>query len=111
MQLTETNQALKVSFGFAGGDSNLYEYVVGDPVNFIDPKGLMSKKMMNSLHNLDYDAVEARYCNGGFPEVIIYCSTFLGNKNAECRTYVSQLVSDLVTPNCSDQDRNNSCKI
>ena len=26
--------------GFAGGDSNLYGYVHGDPVNFIDPLGL-----------------------------------------------------------------------
>ena len=25
---------------FAGGDSNLYGYVLGDPVGFVDPKGL-----------------------------------------------------------------------
>lgn len=28
--------------GFAGGDTNLYGYVLGDPVNFIDPDGLMA---------------------------------------------------------------------
>ncbi|WP_341939657.1 Lcl domain-containing protein [Marinimicrobium sp. C2-29] len=28
--------------GFAGGDSNLYGYALGDPVNFIDPLGLWS---------------------------------------------------------------------
>jgi hypothetical protein len=28
------------SQGFAGGDSNLYGYVLGDPVNFVDPGGL-----------------------------------------------------------------------
>ena len=28
--------------GFAGGDTNLYGYVLGDPVNFIDPIGLMN---------------------------------------------------------------------
>ena len=27
--------------GFAGGDSNLYGYVFGDPVNFVDPEGLL----------------------------------------------------------------------
>jgi uncharacterized protein RhaS with RHS repeats len=27
---------------FAGGDSNLYGYVQNDPVNFIDPEGLIS---------------------------------------------------------------------
>ncbi|MEN8123346.1 MAG: RHS repeat-associated core domain-containing protein [Bacteroidota bacterium] len=30
----------KDPIGFAGGDSNLYGYVLGDPVNFVDPKGL-----------------------------------------------------------------------
>ncbi len=29
----------KDSLGFAGGDTNLYGYVLGDPVNWIDPKG------------------------------------------------------------------------
>ncbi len=28
---------------FAGGDTNLYGYVLGDPVNFIDPNGLSKK--------------------------------------------------------------------
>jgi len=28
--------------GFAGGDTNLYGYVLGDPVNFVDPYGLKS---------------------------------------------------------------------
>lgn len=28
--------------GFAGGDTNLYGYVLGDPVNWIDPTGLQS---------------------------------------------------------------------
>lgn len=27
--------------GFAGGDSNLYGYVFSDPINFIDPNGLI----------------------------------------------------------------------
>ena len=30
--------------GFAGGDTNLYGYVLGDPVNFYDPDGLISIK-------------------------------------------------------------------
>jgi len=29
---------------FAGGDSNLYQYVMADPVNLIDPSGLISEK-------------------------------------------------------------------
>ena len=30
----------KDPIGFAGGDSNLYGYVLNDPVNFVDPTGL-----------------------------------------------------------------------
>ena len=30
----------KDPIGFAGGDTNLYGYVLGDPVNFVDPLGL-----------------------------------------------------------------------
>lgn len=30
----------KDPIGFDGGDTNLYGYVLGDPVNFVDPKGL-----------------------------------------------------------------------
>jgi len=31
----------KDPIGFDGGDSNLYGYVLGDPVNFVDPEGLI----------------------------------------------------------------------
>ncbi len=30
----------KDPIGFSGGDTNLYGYVLGDPVNFVDPEGL-----------------------------------------------------------------------
>jgi RHS repeat-associated protein len=32
----------KDPIGFDGGDSNLYGYVLGDPVNFVDPEGLVA---------------------------------------------------------------------
>ncbi|RLA58901.1 MAG: hypothetical protein DRQ78_11290 [Epsilonproteobacteria bacterium] len=34
----------KDPIGFAGGDSNLYGYVLGDPVDFVDPSGLFWKE-------------------------------------------------------------------
>jgi RHS repeat-associated protein len=33
----------KDPIGFAGGDSNLYGYVLGDPVNYVDPSGLLEE--------------------------------------------------------------------
>ncbi|ADV45617.1 hypothetical protein Nitsa_0346 [Nitratifractor salsuginis DSM 16511] len=33
----------KDPIGFAGGDSNLYGYVLGDPVNLVDPMGLLTE--------------------------------------------------------------------
>ncbi|MDR2790149.1 MAG: RHS repeat-associated core domain-containing protein, partial [Campylobacteraceae bacterium] len=32
---------------FQGGDSNLYGYVLGDPVNFVDPEGLKPPSPLN----------------------------------------------------------------
>ena len=37
--INDTKIRFKVPFGFGGGDSNLYGYVLGDPVNFVDPTG------------------------------------------------------------------------
>jgi len=34
----------KDPIGFAGGDTNLYGYVLNDPVNMIDPSGLAPDK-------------------------------------------------------------------
>jgi RHS repeat-associated protein len=31
--------ASKDPIGFAGGDSNLFQYALGDPINFLDPRG------------------------------------------------------------------------
>ena len=36
----------KDPIGFAGGDSNLYGYVLNDPVNLVDPEGLSFKDML-----------------------------------------------------------------
>ena len=39
----------KDPIGFDGGDSNLYGYVLGDPVGFIDPNGLMTMRIPRIL--------------------------------------------------------------
>ena len=51
----------KDPIGFAGGDSNLYGYVLGDPVNLIDPNGLYGtssceyyKKRCSKTHDYYY---------------------------------------------------------
>ena len=45
---------------FGGGDSNLYGYVLQDPVNLVDPLGLSAKdieKMIDIMHNYVNDLV------------------------------------------------------
>jgi RHS repeat-associated protein len=39
----------KDPLGFAAGDTNLYRYVVNDPVNFTDPSGFGFKEWLNNL--------------------------------------------------------------
>lgn len=39
----------KDPIGFAGGDTNLYAYVGGDPMSYIDPSGLSQEQIDNAL--------------------------------------------------------------
>ena len=39
----------KDPIGFDGGDTNLYGYVLGDPVGFVDPSGLVPLKLLLPL--------------------------------------------------------------
>ena len=39
----------KDPIGFDGGDSNLYGYVLGDPVGFVDPDGLMTMRVPTNM--------------------------------------------------------------
>ena len=49
----------KDPIGFAGGDSNLYGYVLGDPVNFVDPLGLCRDYWDRYLDHLEKYAIQA----------------------------------------------------
>ena len=54
----------KDPIGFAGGDSNLYGYVLGDPVGFVDPTGLSifdwwSEETTDSISD---DALKDAFC-------------------------------------------------
>jgi uncharacterized protein RhaS with RHS repeats len=46
----------KDPIGFAGGDSNLFGYVGGDPVNFIDPLGLVNPMLYQAAIIVLYNA-------------------------------------------------------
>lgn len=48
----------KDPLGFAGGDTNLYAYVGGDPVNFVDPNGLEREWDLQLANWLDRNGVD-----------------------------------------------------
>ena len=50
----------KDPIGFAGGDSNLYGYVLGDPVNFVDPNGLWNLSQILGMGR--GDLAQERFC-------------------------------------------------
>jgi RHS repeat-associated protein len=50
---------------FAGGSTNLYGYVVNDPVNFIDPYGLILETVWDVL-NLIYDVWNGNWDDAAF---------------------------------------------
>ena len=47
--------ASKDPIRFAGGDSNLYGYVLGDPINFIDPTGNAIHVVAGGLFGAGFD--------------------------------------------------------
>ena len=97
----------KDPIGFKGGDSNLYGYVLNDPVNLVDPWGLMSKR---PTQDVDYDAVRGNYCLGGYEAAIDFCSQYFYIKNSECRNYVGRLHVGLEDPKCEKKEQNSSCE-
>ena len=62
----------KDPIGFAGGDTNLYGYVLGDPVNFVDPEGLSIWNWWRSetAGDISDDALKKAFCgaNGNPPK-------------------------------------------
>ena len=63
----------KDPIGFAGGDSNLYGYVLNDPVNLVDVLGLKLKKIdpkyfdkfKNATHDSCYENFRKEYSDCG----------------------------------------------
>jgi RHS repeat-associated protein len=56
----------KDPIGFAGGDTNLYGYVLGDPVNFVDPEGLVGFNVFEEGSKGYYFGMETGLFNPGF---------------------------------------------
>ena len=58
----------KDPIGFSGGDTNLYGYVMQDPVNFVDPEGLVWEYHQSSgeLYYVDNFTHERRFIATGY---------------------------------------------
>ncbi|ASF45590.1 hypothetical protein CEK71_05625 [Methylovulum psychrotolerans] len=92
----------KDPIGFGGGDSNLYGYVVGDPVNALDPKGKNAVWAARSGWNVGWAVGNA--INDAITEttglplgVIIYNATHEDEGNED---YDSLEAGEAVGPDC-----------
>ena len=68
---------------FGGGDSNLYGYVLNNPINFIDPRGLSSLSSKQCSKLKEILAFERSY--GTLPTAIRYSGTW-GNPDYKIKT-------------------------
>ena len=68
----------KDPIGFDGGDSNLYGYVLGDPVNFVDPEGLKNLPSVVGvgigIFNFSYNIFDRIFTEADRFEKIKFCT-------------------------------------
>ncbi|MBT9098540.1 PASTA domain-containing protein [Methylovulum psychrotolerans] len=77
----------KDPIGFGGGDSNLYGYVVGDPVNLLDPTGLAEQFQVpdnpliyNGLSNITFGIRLNQEIQGCFDDIISAVDQLVGEQ-------------------------------
>ncbi len=82
---------------FAGGDSNLFGYVAGDPVNFVDPSGLKQIGKDN-------------FCSGGESCVDLHERLINACKASIFGIYACKDAADRVAVQCLSDPSSLSCK-
>jgi len=117
----------KDPIGFGGGDSNLYGYVLGDPVGFVDPTGeswvyvgvgvlggtyYLAKSIQKWIAtNTAKATYEQGFCNAykkykTCDEALRHMNSFCGT-NADCKDYSNKLYRQCNAGNlkCSDDNK------
>jgi len=80
----------KDPIGFSGGDSNLYGYVLGDPVNFVDPMGLFWILFLGGAGDIYF----------GVPWITH--TRYSYNIQIECENIIADLDIDIICDGCID---------
>ena len=115
----------KDPIGFNGGDTNLYGYVLGDPVNFIDPEGKVGEVIVPAVigglvvwyvkkkikEKTSTTAYKQGFCHAykvshNCDAALMHMNAFCGT-NVDCKEY-SKILSDQCdagTLDCVDNDQ------
>ena len=97
----------KDPIGFDGGDSNLYGYVLGDPVNLVDPSGLSGKKPLDLSPSAIRKVTFCKYAKKSC--VVALNVTYPQCTGIVCQLDIRSLFSDCLNNKleCGKDDDNN----
>lgn len=91
----------KDPIGFAGGDTNLYAYVNGDPMSYIDPTGLSPEDLQAAINYLKRVRSDLTDLNPNFINKVL--NDAYGETKNKSTVYINMAALDADTTSGTDR--------